>query len=168
LDELISAFSSPKINSKPRNPGKRTMNRFTLPKNIALRDNLPDNPSSLKPLTARERQVTELLRAGQTHTQISKILGIQKYTVLKHVLAIKKKLHIKGPAVERLRRMEGMGISGDQDSFLPKDLSTKSGSMTCSSQQRSKRSGTNPPDSKPPRKAKNQRGFPKSANSNPG
>jgi DNA-binding NarL/FixJ family response regulator len=41
-------------------------------------------PSSLKPLTARKRQIAELITQGCSSKQIARILGINDLTVRKH------------------------------------------------------------------------------------
>lgn len=85
-----------------------------LPQNITLRKLLTEMPSSWELLTRREQQIADLLIKGQTHTQISKRLGITKSTVLKHVIAIKKKLGVKGPAADGIQKWDKRRLE-DQD-----------------------------------------------------
>ena len=52
----------------------------------------PDPPAAASPLTARERQVAELVAAGRTNRQIGRALGIAEKTVEVHVHHVISKL----------------------------------------------------------------------------
>ena len=74
----------------------------TLPINVTLRNKQAEPLSTWESLTPRQRQVADLLVKGYTHTRISKILGISKATVIKHVMEVKEKLRLIGPAAKEI------------------------------------------------------------------
>jgi len=55
---------------------------------------IPQPPSHLEALSAREREVLELLSQGQLYKQIAESLGITLDTVRKHLQSIYQKLHV--------------------------------------------------------------------------
>jgi DNA-binding NarL/FixJ family response regulator len=107
-DELVEAIRDVVAGGAPLSNvvARRIVRSFERPAAPSLRHEPP--PDRMGELSARERDVLELLSTGLLYKEIAVELGISLNTVMTYMRRIYKKLHVTSRhyAVERYRRMK--------------------------------------------------------------
>ncbi|MEM8573072.1 MAG: response regulator [Pseudomonadota bacterium] len=82
---------------------------------VAMRDGKPPTPENADCLTTRERQILDLIAAGQSNKHIARELSISDGTVKVHVKNILRKLNLRSrlEAAVWALRPKGGSVSGD-------------------------------------------------------
>ncbi|MEV4418395.1 helix-turn-helix transcriptional regulator [Patulibacter sp. NPDC049589] len=109
-EEIERAIDAARAALAPlRDPGDDRVIGETARDHGAATDDAPAGRDAL--LTAREREILELVSDGATNWAVAERLTLSEETVKTHMRTIRRKLHVKsrGAAVARFRRLRGSG-----------------------------------------------------------
>jgi DNA-binding NarL/FixJ family response regulator len=107
---LLTSLDDVQNGGSPMSPSiaRRVLSSFAVPSSAVPSLAVPSRTEDAAPvLTARERQVTELLAHGSTYDEVGRALGITKNTVRTFIRSIYDKLHVcsKTEAVREAMRL---------------------------------------------------------------